>query len=152
MANNECPRHVALPSKQELNFIECLVHLFHHKMYNIRLNRLSTHLRSIIGSIANKLFGWYDNYRQWCLGMRDLRLNYMLPLVEKFSEASGAQAEYNDFQTRIGALRTALSGKIPDQAELTEDIVKKLNLSARRLGPAYGLKRYRTRYKREHTL
>jgi len=95
---------------------------------------------------------WLNSYKLWCRGMAELRYRYMRPLVDEFTKHQDAQDELNDFQERITKAKDALTKPIKDTVDLSEKVVQTLNLSARRKDGSTGLKRSRTRYKREHTL
>ncbi|KAJ8609313.1 hypothetical protein MRB53_039188 [Persea americana] len=102
-------------------------------------------------SMTNSCLG-STRTRPGCQGMQDLKVDFLHPLLEQFGKDSKAQDEYSDLQTRLKRLRTALSNPLPDEAAMTENVVKKLNLSARRPGPKSNSIKSKTRYKREHTL
>lgn len=76
----------------------------------------------------------------------------MRPLIDEFAKLPEAQDEFNEFQERISKAKDALSRSMDSTVDLSDKVVQTLNLSARRKDGSTGLKRSRTRYKREHTL
>lgn len=145
---------MALPSKQELTLIQCLVFLYNTSVYDGLLRGFSTHTdaETLLNDIYDELMSWLHAYKTWCQGMQDLKVDFLHPLLEQFGKDSKAQDEYSDLQTRLKRLWTALSNPLPEEAAMTENVVKKLNLSARRPGPKSNSIKSKTRYKREHTL
>lgn len=106
----------------------------------------------MINEIYDKLMSWLQNYKTWCRDMIQLRSQYMQPLIDQLSQSETAKEELAEFRSKITKAmavlaRSATTG--PDA--MGEQLMKNLNLSARRPGPVPS-KRAKTRYKREHTL
>ncbi|KAK5958204.1 hypothetical protein OHC33_000045 [Knufia fluminis] len=149
--------NLALPSKHEADLINSLVFMYDVYVYNefiqtLGLNLIDEHTGAVLNNIYHTLMAWTHNYKIWCKGMAELRHKYMRPLIDEFTKHSDAQDELNDFQERITKAKQALTRPIDSTVDLSEKVVQTLNLSARRKDGATGLKRSRTRYKREHTL
>ncbi|KAK5097079.1 hypothetical protein LTS08_007099 [Lithohypha guttulata] len=149
--------NLALPSKRECDLIGCLVFLYDAHIYNevlqvMSLNIVDDTIAKKLHMLYDKLMSWHHKYKQWCHGMRDLKNTYIQPLIEQYSNSKEAQEEFNDFQERTNKASAALEKPAEEMAEMTENVVKTLNLSARRPGASSSLKRSKTRYKREHTM
>jgi len=150
-------RNLALPCKHELGLVQSLVHIYDSDVYSqfiqtLGLNLVDEQTCCILNGVYHNLMKWLHNYNQWCKGMSELRNAYMGPLIDEFAKLPEAQDEFNDFQERITKAKSALVRSIESTADLSDKIVQRLNLSARRKDGSNGLKRSRTRYKREHTL
>lgn len=147
-------RNLALPSKQELTIIQCLVFLYNTCVYEGLLHGLAsrTEGEQLLNSVYDKFMSWLHAYKQWCRGMQELKFEYLQPLIDEFGTHPEAQDAYSDLQHRLKKLRIALADPLPDIAEMTEKVVNNLNLSARRPGPNTSFQKSKTRYKRERTL
>jgi len=151
------PRNLALPSKHELDLLHSLVLIYNSYLYSDFVSTLGLDLFeeqtcTVLNDIYHTLMTWLRNYKQWCRGMAELRYRYMRPLIDEFAKLPEAQDEFNDFQERITKAKNALSRPVDAMVDLSDEVVQTLNLSARRKDGATGLRRSRTRYKREHTL
>lgn len=119
-------------------------------MYSV--GAVDAKLAEIVNDMYDKLMTWRHSYKLWCRCMQDLKLNYMQPLIPEFKKSKEAQDEYAEFQLRISKARASLARSAEEMTAMTDDMVQKLNLSARRPGQDSSLRRNKTRYKREHTL
>lgn len=104
-----------------------------------------------VNQLYHAIMTWLKKYQKWCAVMKELKFRYMLPLMKAIVASPNAVAEIKEFRKgKIKALAAIEKAESPAGWLADEKTIQALNLSARRRET--GLKRSRTRYKREHTL
>lgn len=150
-------RHTSIPSKREFDVLRSLVFLYdayvyHQFMKDYLHNPFDKATTDMLNSLYFALMEWWHQYRMWCRSMTNLQTQYLQPLIEQASRSEIAMTELAEIKTNVAIGQTALILSSVNDPKEKEQLMKNLNLSARRPAAETVARRSRTRYRREHTL
>lgn len=105
----------------------------------------------LLNKLYDVLFTWLSDYRQWCNAMRDLKQQYMSPLVEQILASKATCDNAKSMQRAKGKAEVAINNpEGPSMLPMDERTLNALNLSARRIDGSQ--KKKKTRFRREKTI